>query len=240
MNRKKIRTAFILGAGRGTRLRPLTDACPKPLLTVASQPIITYAMDHLLGAGIERFIVNTHHCAEVYKKVFPDNNWRGIPVVFRYEPALLDTAGGLKNIEDLLDKNETIVICNGDVITDLPLQKLWETHFLKNSEVTLALRTSGEPSNVNITDRDEICDLRHILKNPGTKRCLFTGIYIVERRFLDRLETGRIESVIDVFIRMIRQQPGSVKGVIIDEGTWSDIGSLAEYEKAKAACLMQT
>ena len=106
MKKSRIRTAFILGAGLGTRLRPLTEHCPKPLLPVGGRPLITYVMDHCLSIGVERFIVNTHHCADAYEKAFPGWNWRGKPILFRHEPILLDTAGGLKNIENLLEDDE--------------------------------------------------------------------------------------------------------------------------------------
>ena len=89
-----IRTAFILGAGLGTRLRPLTEECPKPLLPVGGRPLITYAMDHCLSVGIERFIVNTHHCPRAFDRAFPEKSWRGWPILFRHEPVLLDTGGG--------------------------------------------------------------------------------------------------------------------------------------------------
>src|SRR4030043_1833431 len=102
LKRRRLRTAFILGAGLGMRLRPLTERCPKPLLEIKGRPIITYVMDHLLKVGVDRFIVNTHHCPEVYSEKFPDRQWRGVPMTFRYEPILLETAGGLKNVEDLL------------------------------------------------------------------------------------------------------------------------------------------
>ena len=121
---RRFKTAFILGAGLGTRLRPLTERCPKPLLEIGGRPVITYAMDHLLSVGVERFIVNTHHCPEVYLQKFPDMQWRGVPIVFRHEPVLLDTAGGLKNIEDLLGEDQTILCYNGDIIADFPLQGL--------------------------------------------------------------------------------------------------------------------
>ena len=123
---RRFKTAFILGAGLGTRLRPLTERCPKPLLEIGGRPVITYAMDHLLSAGVERFIVNTHHCPDVYLQKFPDMQWRGTPIVFRHEPVLLDTAGGLKNIEDLLSDDKTILCYNGDLIADFPLQGLLE------------------------------------------------------------------------------------------------------------------
>ncbi len=227
---RRIRTAFILGAGLGTRLRPLTNDCPKPLLSVGGRPIITYAMEQLLGIGVERFIVNTHHAASVYEHTFPDGRWRGVPIVLRHEPVLLDTAGGLKNIEDLLSDDEPVFVYNGDVISDLPLERLAAAH---SREVTLALRSSGPLLNVAVDEKGEVCDLRGLLGNPGVKRCQFTGIYIVERPFLQRLEAGRIESVVPVFARMIGEAPGSVAGVLIDEGRWHDIGSIEEYEKMK-------
>ncbi len=235
MNGSHNKTAFILGAGLGTRLRPLTNTCPKPLLPVGGRPIITYAMDHLMTAGIQRFIVNTHHCADLYRQAFPDNQWRGIPIIFRYEPVLLDTAGGLKNIEDLLENEDTLFVYNGDVIADMPLRALVDTHFTKRKEVTLALRSSGFPLNVNINENGDVCDLRHTLGNAGVKNCLFTGIYMIEKRFLRRLQTGHIESVVPVFIDMIREEPGAVAGALIDEGRWHDIGSVEGYESVSAA-----
>ncbi|MGO9139814.1 MAG: nucleotidyltransferase family protein [Syntrophales bacterium] len=234
MRKSSIRTSFILGAGLGTRLRPLTDSCPKPLLSVGGRPMITHAMDHLISVGIKRFIINTHYLAGAYDKIFPDRQWQGIPIIFRYEPVLLDTAGGIKNIEDLLDGDETILIYNGDTFTDLPLAHLIDAHYAEKKEVTLALRSSGSPLNVNLNAKGDICDLRHTLGDNGVRSCLFTGIYIVEKNFLRRLKAGRKESVIPILIAMIKEQPGSVAGIIIDEGRWYDIGSVAEYEKINA------
>ncbi|PKN36357.1 MAG: hypothetical protein CVU63_16650, partial [Deltaproteobacteria bacterium HGW-Deltaproteobacteria-20] len=225
------RTAFILGAGLGTRLRPLTEHCPKPLLPLNGRPLITYAMDHLIRTGVERFIVNTHHEPGAYPKAFPDNSWRAIPIIFRHERVLLDTAGGLKNIEDLLSQDEAILCYNGDVLSDIPLEGLISAHEQNRPDATLLLRTEGPLLNVDIDSSGTICDMRHTLGRPGVARCLFTGIYAVETSILCHMERGRIESVVDVFLRRIAAEPGSIRGVVIDEGKWHDIGSVDVYRE---------
>ena len=234
MNAVPIRTAFILGAGLGTRLRPLTQNCPKPLLPVGGRPLITFAMDHCLSIGIKRLIVNTHHCATAYDSTFPNGNWKGTPILFRNEPVLLDTAGGLKNIEDLLEEEETILVYNGDILSDLPLSRLLASHAAGGREVTLALRSNGPLRNVCLDAKGEICDFRDLLGNQGVRRCLFTGISVVEKRFFRRLISGKVESTIPVFAAMIREAPGSVASVVINEGSWEDVGDLPAYERINA------
>lgn len=245
MSAGSFRTAFILGAGLGTRLRPLTERCPKPLLPVGGRPLITYAMAHLRTVGIERFIVNTHHCPDAYARAFPEGHWHGIPVILRYEPILLDTGGGLKNIEELLGDEERLLVCNGDIITDLPLEPLLaaheasgtcagtakETRAGRRAEVTLALRSDGPLRNVSLDATGTVCDLRHRLGIPGAKLYQFTGIYAAERSFLARIEAGRIESVVEAWLRVIREGWKGVRGIVIDDGTWHDLGTVAEYER---------
>jgi hypothetical protein len=235
MKPAKIRTAFILGAGLGARLRPLTENCPKPLLPIGGRPLITFAMDHCLSIGVGRFIVNTHHCAAAYDETFPDGNWRGTPILFRHEPVLLDTAGGLKNIEDLIEEEETILVYNGDILSDLPLSRLLAAHTAGGREVTLALRSSGPLRNVCLDARGEICDFRDLLGNRGVRRCLFSGISVVEKRFLRRLIPGKAESTIPVYAAMIREAPGSVDSVVIDQGSWEDIGDPEAYARIAEA-----
>jgi len=233
MTDKHIKTAFILGAGLGTRLRPLTENIPKPLLPIGDRPMITYAMEYLRTIGVQRFIINTHHCPDRYQEAFPDGNWQGMPITFRHEPVLLDTAGGIKNIEDLLAQDERILVYNGDIITSMPLAPLINRHFELRTQVTLALRSSGPLLNVHIDSEGFICDMRDSLQNPGVRSCLFAGIYIVEKSFLRRLTVGKIESIVLPLIESIKENPRNVGGIVLDEGFWYDLGTIEEYNKLR-------
>jgi len=231
----KLQTAFILGAGLGTRLRPLTLDCPKPLLPVQGRPMICDAFDRCIDLGVERIIVNTHHCASRYEDFFAEKKWRGIPLFFRYEPVLLETAGGLKNVEDLI-LGETLLIYNGDVLSSFELKPLVEMHRASGVEVTLALRTREEPKQVGWDRKSaRVRDIRSRLGIEGLEKTLFTGIYLVEKRFLNRLTPGKIESVVEVFLRMLenKQDQNQIQGILVDEGSWMDLGTISDYERVQ-------
>src|SRR4051812_40672328 len=142
MGSSRITQAFVLGAGLGTRLRPLTDDLPKPLVPIFQKPLITFAFDHLTALGVQKLIVNTHHLPERFAEAFPNNGYREIPITFVHEPVRLETGGGIKNIESLLGR-EPFITYSGDVLTDTNLQPLIDEHFRRGNDVTLGLRHTG-------------------------------------------------------------------------------------------------
>ncbi len=220
-----IETAFVLGAGLGTRLRPLTDRRPKPLIPVVNRPLITYAFDHLLGAGVERFGVNTHWRAEAYDAAFPDRTYRGAPITFRHEaPQVLETGGGIKNAEDLL-RGGPFWVYNGDILCTLPLESALRAHHDAGNEVTLILRSSGGVLNVAF-EHGCVVDLRNTLGRGGGY--LFTGICLIEPAFLARIPAATKISVVPVFLDMIRAG-AKLGGVVIDDGEWWDLGTPEQY-----------
>jgi NDP-sugar pyrophosphorylase family protein len=226
----KIKTGFILGAGLGKRLRPLTENCPKPLLPLGSEnkPIITFAFDKLIEAGVKKIIINTHHAHEKFDELFPDKQYQGIPLIFRYEPILLETGGGIKNITDLWEDDENLLIYNGDVFSDFSLQPLIDSHLNNQQEITLVLRSKDGPLDVNIDAENLVKDIRHMLGNPSVKDCLFTGIYMINRRFLDRIPEGFKESVVKIWLDMIRSD-AKINSILMDEGIWCDVGTPEKY-----------
>ena len=226
--RSRIRKAFVLGAGLGTRLRPLTERLPKPLIPVANKPLITCAFNHLLESGVERFIVNTHHRAEAYDSVFPGRTYLQAPIEFRHEPEVLETAGGIKNVEDLLGK-EPFIVYNGDILTDLPLEPAVRAHLDRENEVTMVLRSRDGPLQISFDAQTQrVTDIGRQLNSQSHAGHLFTGIYLVRPDFLARIPAKSKISVVPIFREMIRGG-ARLGGIVIDSGNWWDLGTRGHY-----------
>ncbi|MDQ6765935.1 MAG: sugar phosphate nucleotidyltransferase [Verrucomicrobiota bacterium] len=223
-----ITQAFVLGAGLGTRLRPLTEELPKPLVPIFQKPLISFALDHLIDAGCESFCVNTHHQPERFAEAFPENSYRGRRLTFRHEPVLLETGGGIANVGDLLGA-EPFLVYNADILCDLPLAPLLEEHQRAKNTVTLALRSHGGPQHIAWERASgRVVDIRNLLGTGRPEEFVFTGIYAVEPEFQRWLEPGVKRSVIHAFLEMIRNG-AKLGGAVIDDGYWWDVGTRAAY-----------
>jgi mannose-1-phosphate guanylyltransferase len=221
-----ITQAFVLGAGLGTRLRPLTDDLPKPLAPIFQKPLITFAFDQLIDIGIGKFFVNTHHQPGRFTEFFPQATYRDRPIQFFHELDLLETAGGIANIADSLSA-QPLLVYNGDILTDLPIARLIDTHFRENNMVTLALRSNAEPKHIAFAN-GKIVDIHNQAGTNAPGEFLFSGIYVVDRKFVDLLERGVKRSVIPHFLELIRRGE-KLGGVVIDEGNWWDVGNREAY-----------
>jgi len=219
-----ISQAFVLGAGLGTRLKALTQHRPKPLIPIANRPLITYAFDHLIDADVAKFVINTHWRAEEYSRAFPEAKYREVELAFRHEsPEVLETAGGIKNAEDLL-RGGPFWVYNGDIFCTLPLEPALRAHRDAGNEVTLVLRSFGGPLQVTFDEASgRVLDLGRRVHPSSEPRFLFSGIYLIEPEFLARIPPGKI-SVVPIFCEMIRAG-AKLGGVVIDEGAWFDLGT---------------
>jgi mannose-1-phosphate guanylyltransferase len=218
--RQMITQAFILGAGLGTRLKPLTDAFPKPLVPLFHKPLALWAVEACEAVGCKRFAVNTHHLPE---------KWEGFGVgrdmSFFHEPILLETGGGLKNIESWMEEG-SLLIHNGDIFSSMDLQKLVDAHESSGDEVTLALRSNGGERRISLGENNRVEDVRSEVRDlPGTH--VFTGIYCVKKSFLKRIPAGEVIAVIPAFQELVRE--GGIGALVLDEGDWMDLGDVESY-----------
>jgi mannose-1-phosphate guanylyltransferase len=237
-----IRKAFLPGAGLGTRLKPLTDLLPKPLVPLFHRPLIEWAMRSCRDAGISEFAINTHHLPERWSMVdggwqlageglaggnglfSKEGSWQGLPLHLFHEPVLLETGGGVKNLE-AWTAGESVLVHNGDIFSSLPLDRLIAAHEASGDPVTLALRSQGEARHIAL-DGDRAIDIRGMLgRAEGTH--VFSGIYCFKRELLDLIPAGEKISVIPAFLELARQ--GRLGAVVLDDGDWRDLGDPASY-----------
>jgi len=220
----EITQAFVLAAGRGTRLRPLTDDLPKPLIPIFQKPLITFALDQLISAGVNKFVINTHRCPELFRDFFCRSDYAGCSVTLIHEPELLETGGGIKNVERELGADPFLTY-SGDILTDVNLQPLIDEHFRRRNDVTLALRETGLASDVALRD-DRVVD---IAKRYGIAGNLdFANIAVWNSAVFQRIPPHRKISFIPIVAGWINQG-GKIGGLVMNDGKWFNIGSRAQY-----------
>lgn len=227
-----MKQAFILGAGLGTRLRPLTDHLPKPLVPLFHRPIAAWTVEACARAGIARIAINTHHLPGAWQG-FARDHGNGADITLVHEPVLLETGGGLKNIADWI-ADKPLLVHNGDVLSTLPLDPLVAAHQASGLPVTLVVRGADAPSmpprpatHIALdAAQQRVIDIRSSLgRADGTH--VFTGIWCANPEFLNAIPAGVNTSVIPAFLDLARQ--GHLGACVIDDGVWLDLGDRTSY-----------
>src|SRR3989344_735422 len=129
----RIRQAVILCAGLGTRLRPVTDTIPKPMLPLLGKPMLEYNIEQFKKHGVTEFFFNLHYLPEVIREYFGDGSKWGVKITYNFEPKILGTAGGMKSFEDKLD--DTFFLIYGDMLSLVDYSKMAEEFFKKPGAV---------------------------------------------------------------------------------------------------------
>jgi len=219
-----ITQAFVLGAGLGTRLRPLTEDLPKPLIPIYQKPLVTFVLDHLISIGVRSFVINTHHRPEPFQELFAHGGYRGQRVQLVHEPEILGTGGGIKNAESLLG-GEVFISYSGDLLTDIELQPLLDEHFRAGNDVTLAVRETGLGKDVAL-EGNRVVDMTNRYGHEG--RYDFAGIGVWSPAVFKKIPPARHLSYIPILAEWIGQG-GKIGGVLSDSGKWFNIGNRREY-----------
>ncbi len=228
---------FVLAAGLGTRLRPLSDHVPKPLLPVAGATLLDRAIAALDQAGIERIAVNLHHRADriaAHLAARPD----AARFHLSREPEILGTGGALAGARAFLAGARVCVVYNGDVLCDLDLSVLLAAHLCRRAAdlapalATLALVDWPVVNSVLLGPDGGVRDIAGRLgaaaaAPAGCRGLTFTGIACYDRAFLDRVPPGP-GSLVDVLVTLLRERPGAIRGHV-HTGAWEDLGTLPRY-----------
>ncbi len=221
--------AMILAAGLGTRLRPLTDFLPKPLVPVGDRSVLAHAVEGLRRASVGRLAVNAFHLPAAVE----DAAGR-LEVEVSTEHELLGTAGGVAHAKGLLGPG-SVVIWNGDVVADVAIEALVRAHEALAPEATLVVMPRpGREGNVGLDDEGRVVRLRQDSVGPEVRSADFACVQVLGGDLRATLP-GRGCLVADVYIPALRR--GATLRAIEHAGAWHDIGSLAAYLEANIAWL---
>ena len=227
--------AMILAAGLGTRLRPLTNTTPKPLLPVGGTPLIVWNLLLLKRHGFRDVVVNLHHLGPMIEQALGTGAQFGLRVRYSHEPVILGTGGGIKQAEAYFG-GEPVLVLNGDTLFELDLGALWAFHHARKAVATLVLRQDPDAAQwglVEVGAEDRIVRItgRGRAEGGPTVPRMFAGVHILDPRLLRTVPVGVASSIIDPYFEAIARGE-SVLGYDL-AGYWSDVGTPERYAQAE-------
>jgi mannose-1-phosphate guanylyltransferase/phosphomannomutase len=232
---------FVLAAGFGQRMLPITETVPKPLLPVGHIPLVGYALHLLRYHGITDVFLNLHHLGRSLREVLGDGADYGVHLTYSPEEEILGTGGGLKKIHEKL--RHTVVVVNSDTLIDVDLHAALAAHRRSGALATMVLREAPERGNFGQIEIDAQMRIVRILgQGPALdahRSLMFTGVQIFEPRFLEYIPPGVHACIVrDGYCKALRHQEPLY--AYVAEHYWADAGTPSSYLQANTDALMQT
>lgn len=240
----------IIAGGPGTRLRPLTYVRPKPIVPVANRPFLEYQVELLKRHDIKEIIFCTNYMAEMIQAHFGDGSKFGVKMHYAIEEVPLGTAGAIKNAERIFE-GDTILVFNGDVLTDFDLSNIVDFHKKQSATITLTLHEVPSPSPYGVIITDEkmrVTEFREpseeikkmLARNPDIERTgvdyINAGIYVIESEVFKSVPADVPYSIERQMFPEVLARGEKVFG-FVGKGYWLDIGRPEQYLEAHRAVL---
>ncbi len=232
--------AVVLVGGEGTRLRPLTFTTPKPVLPIVEVPLIERVIRHLATAGVSEVVLSLRYRPDVFMSAFPDNLCAGVKLVAAVEPEPLDTAGAIAFAAGHAGITDgTLLVANGDVLTDVDLIALLEFHRRSGAEATISLTPVEDPSPFGVVPTDADGRVTAFIEKPpkgeAPTNLINAGTYVIEASMLARIPSGRRVSIErETFPKLVAE--GALYALASD-AYWLDTGTPAQFLEANADLL---
>lgn len=226
--------AFLLAAGYGTRLRPLTNTIPKCLVTIHGQPLLGWWLALLRQHGVTDVLINTHYLPKPVRTFMQDYNRRhtGLTVYEAYEPELLGSGGTIRANRDFVQGEESFLICYADNLTNANLTAFQDFHRKHGDVLSMALFHTNMPEQCGIATLDERdCVVSFVEKPEHPQSDLANaGMYIADQRLFDYIDSDKspLDFGKDVLPRLVGKMYGWPT-----EGYLIDIGTMENYQRAK-------
>jgi mannose-1-phosphate guanylyltransferase len=231
--------SIILVGGEGTRLRPLTYETPKQMLPLVGVPMIECVMEMLVRHGVTDAVLSLGYLPDRFMEAYPTNVIGGVRVTYAVEPEPLDTSGAIRFAALFAKFDETFLVVNGDVLTDLDITKLLAFHRAKGAEATIALHPVEDPSRFGVVpttpDGRVIAFVEKPPRDEAPTNLINAGTYIFEMSVLDRIAPiGRVSVERDTFPALAA---AGTLYAMRDDAYWLDTGTPQSYLRANADIL---
>ncbi|MEE9236623.1 MAG: NDP-sugar synthase [Thermoplasmata archaeon] len=233
--------AIVLAGGTGTRLKPLTERVPKPLLPVAGRPCIDFVLRSLVSAGVKEIIVATSYMSDRVMKRIGDGMEYDASILYSFEATPAGTAGAVKRVADFI--KDTFVVASGDVLADVDIRELYEYHNHVGAMATMALTMVEEPTEFGIVGLDDNYRIVRFQEKPSPQEVFSNlvnaGIYILEPEVLDFIPEGETFDFSKDVFPLLLERGAQVHGVEL-KGLWMDIGRPRDLWRASMEVIKRT
>ncbi|MFA6109966.1 MAG: nucleotidyltransferase family protein [Candidatus Latescibacterota bacterium] len=198
---------MVLAAGKGSRLRPLTDTCPKPMIPIGGRPLLEHVVRLLARHGFDELVVNLHHLPQPIQDHLGDGSRWGVRIRYSLEPELLGTAGAVRRVAAFFD--EPFLVYYGDNLANFDLTALWHTHRDSGAVATLGLLWMDEPTTRGIVGLDPHGRVDRLIEKPRPEEIFSdylvnAGTYVLEPSVLDWIPaSGACDFAREVFPRLL-------------------------------------
>lgn len=226
-NERLALSAVIMAGGFGTRLKPLTDGLPKPMLPMGGRPLLELTIQRLRDAGIRRVNVTTHYLAEAITSHFGDGKAFNVEISYVNEDRPLGTAGSLKFMQEC---DDPLLVINGDILTEVDFRTMLSYHREHGADATVGVRQYDLQLPYGVVD----CDgprVRSVQEKPTLKFLVNAGIYLIEPTVRRYIPSGHRFDMTDLIDRLVDKGRHVVSFPIVEY--WLDIGQKADYERAQ-------
>ena len=218
----------LMAGGLGTRLRPLTNDCPKPLLKIGDKPILETIINGFIESGFHRFYIAVNYKAEMIEEYFGDGSRWGIEIQYIHENKRMGTAGALYFLPE--KPSEPIVVMNGDLLTKVDFGALIDTHISKNAAATMAVREYSYQVPYGVINCNGDC-IVSIEEKPEQSYFVNAGIYVLSPESVSRVDKEEFYDMPDLFNDVIKD--GGKAVIYPVREYWLDIGRLSDFERAR-------
>lgn len=207
--------AVVLVGGFGTRLRPLTLTTPKQMLPILDRTMLEHVVAGLGDHGVDEVVLSLGYREDVFRDAYPGGECAGVSLTYAVEPEPLDTAGAVRFAAKAAGIDETFIVVNGDVFTDLDVTEVWNRHHEVGAECTIALTPVDDPSRFGVVPTDEKGKVLGFVEKPRRGRAptnwVNAGTYVLEPSVLRRIDVGRKVSI----------ERETFPAVVADGGLWA-------------------